>query len=524
MSTDEEHETVGQLNVPAKLVAATAVGFKDRTKRRLSLPISGAGRDHSRRSSNASNSEAGGGRKSSIDSSSSWSSFDSDEDAPHPRQISQVNSKGFSDFCVKNINSHNFGRREIKLAEFEMPGLMSLRERAMADQPLKGAKIVGCSHVNAQNAVMIETLVALGANVKWAACNIFSTQNEVAAALAESGISIYAWRGQTEEDFWWCIHQCLSGEDNWQPNLIFDDGGDMTHVLVTRFPAIAKLVKGIVEQSVTGVHRLYQLSQKHNLPAPAMNTHDAVTKTMMDNYYSQKESVVDSLKRCTDIMLAGKSVLVCGYGQVGKGCALALKSMGCVVFVSEIDPICALQACMDGLKVRRVEHVIKKVDIVVTATGNKGVITREHMDKMKDGCIVCNMGHSNTEIDINSLKKPNITWEKIRSNVDNIIFPNKKRITLLAEGRLLNLSVVSIPSLVVSVSAATQILALIELANAPAGRYNKDVYLLPKKIDEYVSSLHLPQFDAGLSELDQEQAKYLGIGQHGPFKPQYYRY
>eukprot|EP00095_Tigriopus_kingsejongensis_P004646 snap_masked-scaffold29_size597861-processed-gene-2.3 protein:Tk04646 transcript:snap_masked-scaffold29_size597861-processed-gene-2.3-mRNA-1 annotation:"adenosylhomocysteinase 3" len=524
MSSDEEKETVGHLKISAKLLESSAIGFKDRSKRRMSLPISGVGREHSRRSSITSNSDKAD-RKSSIDSNSSWSSYDSEDDMPHPRQRSQVNSKGFTDFCVKNIANHAFGRREIELGEFEMGGLVAFRERAKGDQPLKGAKIVGCSHVNAQNAVMIETLVALGATVKWSACNIFSTQNEVAAALAEAGISVYAWRGQTEEDFWWCISQCLGDDDeSWEPNLIFDDGGDLTNIMLKRYPDTAKLIKGIVEQSITGVHRLYQISKKGQLTAPAMNTHDSVTKMMMDNFYSQRESLVDSLKRCTDIMLAGKSILVCGYGQVGKGCALALKGMGSNVFVSEVDPICALQACMDGFKVRRVDNAIRKVDVVITATGNKGVITWEHMGKMKDGCIVCNMGHSNNEIDVNSLKKPNITWEKIRSNVDHIIFPDKRRITLLAEGRLLNLSVTSIPSFVVSVNSVTQILALVEMFSAPETRYKKDVYLLPKKIDEYVANIHLPLFDAGLSDLDEDQAKYLGINQQGPFKPQYYRY
>jgi len=456
-------------------------------------------------------------------SSASYTGSSSDEEEVSPREKVQQNSRGFSDFCVRNINQAAYGRKEIDIAEQEMPGIMALRKRAKEDKPLKGAKIVGCTHINAQTAVVIETLADLGAQVRWSACNIYSTQNEVAAALAEAGFSIFAWRGETEEDFWWSIDRCVTAE-NWQPNMILDDGGDATHLMLKKYPAIFKLIKGIVEESVTGVHRLYQLSKTGKLSVPAMNVNDSVTKTKFDNLYSCRESVIDSLKRATDMMFGGKQVVVCGYGEVGKGCCQALKALGAIVYVTEIDPICALQACMDGFRVLKLSEVIRSVDLLITATGNKNVVTREHMDKMKNGAIVCNMGHSNTEIDVNSLRTPDLTWEKVRSQVDHVIWPDGKRMILLAEGRLVNLSCSSVSSFVVSITAATQTLALIELFNAPSGRYKADVYLLPKKMDEYVASLHLPTFDAHLTELTEEQAKYMGLNKTGPFKPNYYRY
>jgi len=463
---------------------------------------------------------------SSVDSVSSGSytgsSSEDDEDAS-PKENIQKNSSGNSDFCVKKIGQHSYGRREIEIAEQEMPGIMALRHKAKEDKPLKGAKIVVCTHINAQTAVMVETLVTLGAQVRWAACNIYSTQNEVAAALAEANIPVFAWRGESEEDFWWCIDKSISAE-SWQPNMILDDGGDATHVMVKKYPAVFKLLKGVVEESVTGVHRLYQLSQSNKLSVPAMNVNDSVIKTKYDNLYSCRESIVDSLKRTTDIMFGGKQVVVCGYGQVGKGCCQSLKNMGCVVYVTEIDPICALQGCMDGFQMVKLTEVVHKVDIVITATGNKNVVTRDNMDKMKNGCIVCNMGHSNTEIDVLSLKTADLTWEKVRSQVDHIIWPSRKRMVLLAEGRRVNLSCSSVPSFVVSITAATQALALIELFNAPAGRYKADVYLMPKLMDEFVSSLHLNTFEAHLTELSDEQAKYMGLSKAGPFKPNYYRY
>ncbi|CAH0765073.1 unnamed protein product [Bemisia tabaci] len=456
-------------------------------------------------------------------SSASYTESSSEEEDIPPREKEQKNSDGFSDFCVRNINQHKFGRREIEIAEQEMPGIMALRKRAGDDKPLKGAKIIGCTHINAQTSVLIETLIVLGAQVRWSACNIYSTQNEVAAALAEAGVPIFAWRGETEEDFWWCIDRCLSAH-NWQPNMVLDDGGDGTHLMLKKYPALFKSIKGIVEESATGVHRLYQLSKAGKLTVPAMNVNDSVTKTKFDNLYCCRESIIDSLKRSTDVMFGGKQVVLCGYGEVGKGCCQSLKGLGCVVYITEIDPICALQACMDGFRVVKLNEVIRNVDIVVTATGNKNVVTREHMDKMKNGCVVCNMGHSNTEIDVNSLRTPDLTWEKVRSQVDHVIWPDGKRIILLAEGRLVNLSCSSLPSFVVSITAATQALALIELFNAPQGRYKSDVYLLPKKMDEYVASLHLPTFDAHLTELSDDQAKYMGLNKAGPFKPNYYRY
>lgn len=456
-------------------------------------------------------------------SSGSYSGSSSDEETVTPREKTQKNTKGFSDFCVRKIEQASYGRREIEIAEQEMPGIMALRNKAKDDKPLVGAKIVGCTHINAQTAVLIETLISLGAQVRWSACNIYSTQNEVAAALAENSIPVFAWRGESEDDFWWCIDKCISS-DNWQPNMVLDDGGDATHLLVKKYNSIFKLMKGIVEESITGVHRLYQMSQSGKLLAPAMNVNDSVIKTKYDNLYSCREAIIDSLKRTTDIMFGGKQVVVTGYGQVGKGCAQSMKSMGCVVYVTEIDPICALQACMDGFQVVKLAEVVKHVDIVITATGNKGVVTREHMDKLKSGAIVCNMGHSNTEIDVMSLKTQDLTWEKVRTQVDHIIWPSGKRMVLLAEGRRVNLSCSSVPSFVVSITTCTQALALIELFNAPAGRYKADVYLMPKLMDEFVASLHLTAFDSHLTELSDDQAKYMGLAKTGPFKPNYYRY
>ena len=466
-------------------------------------------------------------QKSYVPSLSAISNEGSDmEDDISPRQKEQVNKNNFTDFCVKNIEIWEIGRKEIDIAEQEMPGLMSLRRRAEADKPLMGAKIAGCTHITAQTAVLIETLMRLGAEVRWAACNIFSTQNEVAAALAQENISVFAWTNETDEEFWWCISKALSIDDSnkWFPNMLLDDGGDLTYYAQKHCPAIFNTLKGIVEESVTGIHRLYQLSRTSQLTVPAMNVNDSVTKTKFDNLYLCRESVVDSLKRCTDVMLGGKQVVVCGYGEVGKGCCQTLKAHGCLIYITEVDPICALQACMDGFKVVRIEEVIKFVDIVITATGNKGVFSREQAEKMKSGAILCNMGHSNTEIDVSSLQANDITWEEVRLNVHHLIFPSGKRIVLIAEGRIMNLCCSSVPSFVVSITASTQALALIELYNAPNNRYKNDVYLLPKKMDEYVASLHLPAFDAHLTELNDDQCQYLGINKSGPFKPNYYRY
>ncbi|MCJ8734936.1 hypothetical protein PDJAM_G00241130 [Pangasius djambal] len=462
--------------------------------------------------------------QSSTDSYSSAASYtDSSDDETSPREKTQVNSKGSSDFCVKNIKQAEFGRREIEIAEQDMSALISLRKRAQGEKPLAGAKVVGCTHITAQTAVLIETLVALGAQCRWAACNIYSTQNEVAAALAEIGVAVFAWKGESEDDFWWCIDRCVNTE-GWQANMILDDGGDLTHWVYKKYPSVFKKIQGIVEESVTGVHRLYQLSKAGKLCVPAMNVNDSVTKQKFDNLYCCRESILDGLKRTTDVMFGGKQVVVCGYGEVGKGCCSALKALGAIVCVTEIDPICALQACMDGFKVVKLNEVVRQMDMVITCTGNKNVVTREQLDRMKNGCIVCNMGHSNTEIDVASLRTPELTWERVRSQVDHVIWPDGKRVILLAEGRLLNLSCSTVPSFVLSITATTQALALIELYNAPEGRYRQDVYLLPKKMDEYVASLHLPNFDAHLTELSDEQAKYMGLNKNGPFKPNYYRY
>uniref|UniRef100_A0A4W5RMW2 Adenosylhomocysteinase like 1 n=1 Tax=Hucho hucho TaxID=62062 RepID=A0A4W5RMW2_9TELE len=429
--------------------------------------------------------------QSSTDSYGSAASYtDSSDDETSPRDKTQLNSKGTSDFCVKNIKQAEFGRREIEIAEQDMSALISLRKRAQGEKPLAGAKIVGCTHITAQTAVLIETLVALGAQCRWTACNIYSTQNEVAAALSEIGVAVFAWKGESEDDFWWCIDKCVNME-GWQPNMILDDGGDLTHWVYKKYPNVFKKIRGIVEESVTGVHRLYQLSKAGKLCVPAMNVNDSVTKQKFDNLYCCRESILDGLKRTTDVMFGGKQVVVCGYGEVGKGCTAALKAMGSIVYVTEIDPICALQACMDGFRVVKLNEVIRQVDVIITCTGNKNVVTRDQLDRMKNGSIVCNMGHSNTEIDV---------------------------------GRLLNLSCSTVPTFVLSITATTQALALIELYNAPEGRYKQDVYLLPKKMDEYVASLHLPTFDAHLTELSDEQAKYLGLNKNGPFKPNYYRY
>ncbi|XP_012520191.1 PREDICTED: putative adenosylhomocysteinase 3 [Propithecus coquereli] len=440
--------------------------------------------------------------QSSTDSYSSAASYtDSSDDETSPRDKQQKNSKGSSDFCVKNIKQAEFGRREIEIAEQEMPALMALRKRAQGEKPLAGAKIVGCTHITAQTA-------------------------------AQAGFPVFAWKGESEDDFWWCIDRCVNVE-GWQPNMILDDGGDLTHWIYKKYPNMFKKIKGIVEESVTGVHRLYQLSKAGKLCVPAMNVNDSVTKQKFDNLYCCRESILDGLKRTTDMMFGGKQVVVCGYGEVGKGCCAALKAMGSIVYVTEIDPICALQAWSrsSALREQRLSEKLKfriPVEIVTgdalsERTSNKNVVTREHLDRMKNSCIVCNMGHSNTEIDVASLRTPELTWERVRSQVDHVIWPDGKRIVLLAEGRLLNLSCSTVPTFVLSITATTQALALIELYNAPEGRYKQDVYLLPKKMDEYVASLHLPTFDAHLTELTDEQAKYLGLNKNGPFKPNYYR-
>ncbi|NWT59336.1 SAHH2 protein, partial [Erythrocercus mccallii] len=472
--------------------------------------------------------------QSSTDSYSSAASYtDSSDDEVSPREKQQTNSKGSSNFCVKNIKQAEFGRREIEIAEQDMSALISLRKRAQGEKPLAGAKIVGCTHITAQTAVSLILV--------WAVCDLCMALGSCVRVFVElakqeralpspanskdapvlSGVAVFAWKGESEDDFWWCIDRCVN-VDGWQANMILDDGGDLTHWVYKKYPSVFKKIRGIVEESVTGVHRLYQLSKAGKLCVPAMNVNDSVTKQKFDNLYCCRESILDGLKRTTDVMFGGKQVVVCGYGEVGKGCCAALKALGAIVYVTEIDPICALQACMDGFRVVKLSEVIRQVDVVITCTGNKNVVTREHLDRMKNSCIVCNMGHSNTEIDVTSLRTPELTWERVRSQVDHVIWPDGKRVVLLAEGRLLNLSCSTVPTFVLSITATTQALALIELYNAPEGRYKQDVYLLPKKMDEYVASLHLPSFDAHLTELTDDQAKYLGLNKNGPFKPNYY--
>jgi len=469
----------------------------------------------------------------SISSRSSFSSdgsaSDGEGDDVNPRDIQQETSSGFTDFCIRNIKLHNFGRREIKIAEEEMSALMLLRTKLSTEKSLAGARIVICTHVTAQSAVLIETLVACGAEVRVSACNIFSTQNEVAAALAEVGIPTFCWKTMTEKDFWWCIDKCVAKSDTadeakgWA-NMILDDGGDLTHHLYKNYPDKFNSITGIVEENISGIHRLYQMSRANKLPAPVMNVNDSVTKTKFDNLYASRESVTDAIKRTTDCMIGGKLVVVCGYGEVGKGCAAAFQGVGCIVMVTECDPICAVQACMQGFRVVRLEDVVHYADIVVTCTGNKNVVTREHMNKMKSGCILANMGHSFVEIDVNSLSTTDLSWERVRSQVDHIFWPDGKHIVLLAKGRLANHCCSSIPSFIISITATAQALALIELFKAPPTRYKPDVYLLPKKMDEYVASLHLTIFNGHLTELTKEQASFLNINRTGPFKTQHYKY
>ncbi|KRX79055.1 putative adenosylhomocysteinase 3 [Trichinella sp. T6] len=451
------------------------------------------------------------------------SESDEDQQEASPRISVKRTDSGFEDFCVRNLTIAKYGRKEIEIAEQEMPGMMTLLERVGAEKPLKNAQIVGCTHITAQTGVLIRTLIQLGASVRWCACNIYSTQDEVAAALANENIPIFAWEGETEEEFWWCIDKCVSA-GHWRPNLIVDDGGDMTSYVAKTYPTVFAQLKGIVEESLHGVHRLYNMSKTEQLAAPAMNINDSVLKARFDSVYSCRESIIDCLKRTTDSMLGGKQAVICGYGDIGKGVSNALKGLGVNVVVTEIDPICALQACMEGFRVVRLEDVAQQVDIVITCTSNQHVVTRNLMNQMKSGCILCNMGRSNTVIDVPSLRTKDLTWERLRLQVDHIIWPNGKRLVLLAQGRQVCPSCSCVPSLVISITATTQILALIELFTSQRGRYKKDVYLMPKKMDEYVASLHLPFFGANLTELTDAQAEYLGVNKTGPFKQNYYRY
>jgi adenosylhomocysteinase len=428
----------------------------------------------------------------------------------------------FTDYKVADMSLADWGRKEIAIAETEMPGLMSLREEFGASQPLAGANIVGCLHMTIQTAVLIETLMALGATIRWSSCNIFSTQDQAAAAMAEAGIPVFAWKGETDEEFWWCIEQTITGPDGWRPNLILDDGGDLTGLMHERFPELLEDIRGLSEETTTGVLRLYDMARKGTLKVPAINVNDSVTKSKFDNLYGCRESLVDGIKRATDVMMAGKLAVVCGYGDVGKGSAESLRSQGARVIVTEIDPICALQAAMQGYEVKTLDEVASKADIFVTCTGNVDVITIDHMRDMKDRAIVCNIGHFDSEIQIEALR--NYPWHNVKPQVDEIEFPDGKRLIVLAEGRLVNLGCgTGHPSFVMSASFTNQVLAQIELWERH-DQYECQVYVLPKHLDEKVAALHLDKLGVNLSVLSKKQADYIGVPTAGPFKGDAYRY
>ena len=426
------------------------------------------------------------------------------------------------DYKVADVSLANWGRKEIVIAETEMPGLMSLRQQYTEKKPLRGARIAGCLHMTIQTAVLIETLTTLGADVRWSSCNIFSTQDHAAAAIAETGVPVFAWKGETDDEFWWCIDQTIRGPENWVPNLILDDGGDLTQVMHEKTPELLEGVRGLSEETTTGVHRLYEMESAGTLKVPAFNVNDSVTKSKFDNLYGCRESLVDGIKRATDVMVAGKVAVVAGYGDVGKGSATSLKSLGARVLVTEIDPICALQALMEGYEVVTMDDAAKIGDIFVTTTGNIDVITLDHMRIMKDRAIVSNIGHFDSEIQVKALR--NYKWHNVKPQVDEVEFPDGKRIILLAEGRLVNLGCATgHPSFVMSASFTNQVLAQIELWNNSENYENK-VYVLPKDLDEQVARLHLGKLGAQLTELTAKQADYIGVSQDGPYKPDYYRY
>ncbi len=429
------------------------------------------------------------------------------------------------DYKVKDMSLADWGREEIILAEAEMPGLMSLREEYGPSQPLKGAKIAGCLHMTIQTAVLMETLVALGAEVRWSSCNIFSTQDHAAAAMAAAGIPTFAWKGETEEEAEWCIQQTIKWPDGSNLNLILDDGGDLTNIVLDEYPDMVKDIKGLSEETTTGVHRLYERVKNGTLTMPAINVNDSVTKSKFDNLYGCRESLADGIKRATDVMVAGKVTVVAGYGDVGKGCAAAMKGLGARVIVTEIDPINALQAAMEGYEIKPVEKALDEGDVYVTTTGNKDIITLEHMKGMKDGAIVCNIGHFDCEIQMAELEAfPGIVKKEIKPQVDKYTFPDGHSIIILAEGRLVNLGCATgHPSFVMSNSFTNQVLAQIELWNNSAD-YKNEVYMLPKKLDEKVARLHLAKLGVELTVLSQDQADYLSIPVEGPYKPEHYRY
>ena len=426
-----------------------------------------------------------------------------------------------NDFKVKDISQHAFGRQEIEIAETEMPGLMAIREQFGEAQPLKGANIMGCLHMTIQTAVLIETLVALGAKCRWSSCNIYSTQDHAAAAIAESGTPVFAWKGLSEEEFLWCIDQTIEA-DGWVPNMILDDGGDLTVRVHEKYPHLLENIKGLSEETTTGVHRLEQMVEKGELKVPAINVNDSVTKSKFDNLYGCKESLVDGIRRGTDVMMAGKVAVVCGFGDVGKGSAASLRGAGARVQVTEVDPICALQAAMEGYEVVTMDDAAKYADIFVTATGNIDIITQDHMRDMKDRAIVCNIGHFDNEIQIESLQ--NYKWEEVKPQVDQVTFPDGKKLIILSKGRLVNLgNATGHPSFVMSASFSNQVLAQIELWENHHNYENK-VYVLPKKLDEMVAMFHLSKVGAKLTELKKNQSDYLGLEQSGPFKKDTYRY
>ena len=426
------------------------------------------------------------------------------------------------DFKIADIKLADWGRKEIAIAETEMPGLMALRKEYANKKPLSGARIAGCLHMTIQTAVLIETLVKLGAEIRWSSCNIFSTQDHAAAAIADSGISVFAWKGETEEEYWWCVEQTINGPDGWHPNMILDDGGDLTKIMHEQHPEKMKNITGLSEETTTGVKRLYDMQSDGSLLCPAFNVNDSVTKSKFDNLYGCRESLIDGIKRATDVMIAGKIAIVCGYGDVGKGSAQSLQGLGAKVWITEIDPICALQAAMEGFPVVEFDEVCHQADIIVTATGNYHVVKGSHLKRLKNQAIVCNIGHFDNEIDVAYLRK--YEWENIKPQVDHIIFPDGKRIILLAEGRLINLGCATgHPSFVMSNSFTNQVLAQIELWKN-SKNYKNEVYVLPKHLDEKVARLHLDKVGAKLTKLTKEQAKYIGVEEEGPYKPDYYRY
>ena len=426
------------------------------------------------------------------------------------------------DFKVKDIKLAEFGRKEISLAETEMPGLMAIRSEYGNKKPLKGARILGCLHMTIQTAVLIETLVKLGAECRWSSCNIFSTQDHAAAAIAKAGIPVFAWKGETEKEYWWCVKQTIEGKKDWVPNMILDDGGDLTALMHKEYKDLLKNVKGVSEETTTGVLALKKMEANNQLLIPAINVNDSVTKSKFDNLYGCRESLVDGIKRATDVMMSGKVAIVAGYGDVGKGSAASLRQAGARVLVTETDPICALQAAMEGYEVVLMDDAIKDADIVVTATGNKDIVTADHMRNMKDRAILCNIGHFDNEIQVDALK--NYKWDEIKPQVHEIELPSKKRIILLAEGRLVNLGCATgHPSFVMSASFTNQVIAQIELWNN-SDKYQNKVYVLPKHLDEKVAMLHLEKVGAKLTKMSKDQADYISVKQSGPFKPDTYRY